>query len=144
MYKKGQYKFGAASEEKLKTCHPDLQRVVRRALSYGILDLSVTEGHRTTEKQAEYFRDGKSKLDGVKNKSKHQETPSRAVDLMPFPAVVFGKSVWEDTYRFHVLIGLMLAAASEEGVEIISGSDWGRDGSNTNDNFQDLPHFELA
>lgn len=122
--------------------HPDLQRVVSRALSYGVMDFSVIDCLRTDAQQAEKVAAGNSwTLD-----SKHLKQPdgySHAVDLMPYPAVVNGVDVWIDHQRFHVLGGLMLAAASEEGVKLRWGGDWDADGNNADSRSNDPGHFEL-
>lgn len=144
---KNKYLFGARSTAELETCHQDLQRVAHRALGYGVMDFSVTDGRRTTEEQIKLHRQGRSTLDGVTRKSKHQVDPpelSRAMDLMPYPGVVNGVSVWKDKQRFSVLAGLILAAAAEEGIAIRWGGDWDGDGNNVDSDLHDMPHFELV
>ena len=116
------FQFGNSSTEKLNSCTPVLQRVVRRALRFGVMDFSVTEGHRSLERQNELFLANKTTIDGVTQMGKHNHSPSLAVDLMPWPGVVNGVSVWDDKQRFCVLAGLMFAAAAEEGVSIRMGS----------------------
>jgi peptidoglycan L-alanyl-D-glutamate endopeptidase CwlK len=138
------YTFGPTSAAKLATCDDRLQRVARRALGYGVMDFAITEGLRTLEKQQEEFRAGRSQIDGIKKLSMHQHQPSRAIDVMPWPAEVNGVNVWKDTQRFAVLAGLLLAAAKEEGVSLRWGGDWDGDGNNADSNLHDLPHFELA
>ncbi len=138
------YAFGPASAAKLATCDDRLQRVARRALSYGIMDFAITEGLRTLEKQQEEFRNGRSQIDGVHKLSMHQHQPSKAIDVLPWPAEVNGVNVWKDPQRFSVLAGLLLAAAKEEGVALRWGGDWDGDGNNADSSLHDLPHFELA
>lgn len=141
--------FGKGSTEKLKTLHPKLRLVVQKALDFGVMDFSVIDGIRTYEEQRELFlaKPPKTKLDGVTRKSKHQADEngfSQAVDLLPYPAEINGVNVWSDSSRFHILAGLMYAAASELGVVIRWGGDWDSDGNNKDSSFDDLPHFELA
>lgn len=141
------YLFGSRSTTELETCHKDLQRVAHRALGYGVMDFSVTDGRRTTEEQIKLHRQGRSTLDGVTRKSKHQADPpelSRAMDLIPYPGTVNGVNVWNDKQRFSVLAGLIMAAAAEEGVKIRWGGDWDGDGNNADSSFHDMPHFELV
>ncbi len=138
------YTFGTTSAAKLSTCDDRIQRVMRRALGYGLMDITVLEGVRTLEKQQEEFRAGRSEIDGVNKLSKHQEVPSRAVDVMPWPAVVNGVNVWDDKQRFAVMAGLILAAAKEEGVALRWGGDWDGDGNNADSKLHDMPHFELS
>lgn len=137
-------KFGNRSKANLDTADPRLQRVCYRALSYGVMDFSVIEGHRTIEKQQKLYAEGKSQIDGITRKGKHNENPSLAVDLLPYPHKINGVNVWEDKQRFSVLAGLILAAAAEEGVTLRWGGDWDGDGNNADSSFHDMPHFELA
>lgn len=139
-----EYSFGKTSRSRLDTVHPDLVRVVERALSFGIMDISIIEGNRSIERQQELFHDGKSEIDGVNRLGKHNHLPSLAVDIMPYPAVVNGVNVWADNQRWNQLSGLMLAAASLEGVDIRWGGDWDGDGNNADSNFNDYPHYELV
>lgn len=137
------FAFGRASRAQLATMDARLQRVLRRALSYGVLDFSVLEGHRGKSRQEHYFRTGRSKVrwpDG-----KHNPYPSKAVDLAPW---VGGGIPWaEDDERelryWQLLAGLVLAAAAEEGVELRWGGDWDGDGDLLDQDFNDLGHFEL-
>lgn len=137
------YSFGARSRDKLNTCAVSIQQVTERALSYGVMDFSVTEGHRTVEVQQQLYREGKTQIDGVDKLGKHNVMPSKAADLLPYPATVNGVNVWSDKQRFCVLAGLMYAAAAELGVSIRWGGDWDGDGNNADSNFLDLPHFEI-
>ena len=137
------YSFGRRSASNLMTCDTRLQAVARRVLSYSVMDFSVIEGHRSLQRQKELYDAGKSKIDGINKKGKHNYTPSKAMDLLPYPAEVNGINVWNDHQRFCVLAGLIMAAAAEEGVKIRWGGDWDGDGNNADSNFHDLPHFEL-
>ncbi len=135
------YTFGKRSSDKLETVSDSLQRVAHRALSFGVMDFSVTCGHRTTQEQNELYLDGKSQLDGVNKKSKHQLR--LAIDIMPYPAEVNGVNVWNDEFRWIQLSGLMLAAAAIEGVNIRWGGDFDSDGNNVDNGFIDYPHYEI-
>lgn len=136
--------FGARSQKNLSSCHELLQRVACRAIGYGVIDFSVIEGHRAIDRQQQLFAEGKSKIDGVTKRGKHNEQPSEAVDLLPYPHEINGVNVWADRQRFCVLAGLMYAAAAENGVAIRWGGDWDCDGNNADSNFNDLPHFEIV
>lgn len=136
-------KFSKRSQDILSTCHPDLQRVVSRALCLQVIDFSVIEGHRSAQRQQELFTQGRTQLDGVKKRSKHNADPSEAVDLLPWPYTVNGVNVWDDKLRFHMLAGVMFSAASLESVRLRWGGDWDGDGNNADSNFHDLPHFEI-
>lgn len=52
--------FGKASESNLIGVHPDLVKVVRRALEITPIDFKVIEGCRTVERQRELVKDGAS------------------------------------------------------------------------------------
>lgn len=133
--------FGPASEKRLKTCHPDIQTVLHEAIRY--VDFSVLCGHRTFEEQAEAYRQGRSQLDGKFKKSKHQSMPSIAVDVMPWPGVLHGVSVWQDETRYSHVIGIIMGVALVHGVQFRWGGDWDGDTSLKNHRFIDMPHLEL-
>lgn len=136
-------KFGNRSQKHLDTCDPVLQRIAQRALSYGVMDFSVIEGHRTIARQQQLFAEGKTQIDGITSKGEHNEMPSLAFDLLPYPHEINGVNVWADRQRFSVLAGLIYAAAAEEGAKVRWGGDWDGDGNNADSTFNDLPHFEL-
>jgi peptidoglycan L-alanyl-D-glutamate endopeptidase CwlK len=103
--------FGTKSQTILATCHPDLQEVCNAVIPH--YDFSVIEGHRSNSRQDELFRQGKSKLQG--GESKHNHSPSLAVDIVPYPID------WEDTERFYLLAGFIFQAAKELGIELRGG-----------------------
>ena len=79
------YSFGRTSRQRLNTCHPDIILIMEEVIKF--YDISILEGIRTTEKQQEYFHTGRSKLDGIKLLSKHQDQGdglSHAIDIMPY------------------------------------------------------------
>lgn len=142
------YTFGNRSKEKLAQCHPDLQLIASESLKVSMVDFGVSEGHRTIEKQQEYFNSGKSKVDGIKIKGKHNYQPSLAFDIYAYvkgkPHLAFNK-----TYLSY-LGGVITATAQRllnEGKithKVRWGYNWDGDGEiGTDQRFQDLPHFEL-
>ena len=137
------FRFGKSSSEKLATCDIRLQRIMQRALSFGIMDFSIIEGYRSIEEQQDKFKQGLSEIDGISKKGKHNYSPSLAVDIMPYPTGINGVDVWKDKQRFCVLAGIVLSSAKLEGVKIRWGGDWDGDGNNADSNFSDLPHFEI-
>lgn len=126
--------FSKVSLDRLATCHPDLQRVMREVIRY--MDVSILEGHRGEDRQNRMYRDGKSQLRWPK--SKHNSTPSRAVDVAPYPIN------WMDTKRFYYMAGLILGIAATMGIRLRWGGDWDRDTTFHDQTFDDLPHFELV
>ncbi len=49
------FQFGRTSSIKLNELHFSLQMVAREALAMGLMDFSITEGHRGEELQNEYY-----------------------------------------------------------------------------------------
>lgn len=142
-------KFGKSSRDKLSTCHPDIQAILNALIE--IYDFTVVEGERSLETQQEYFRAGKSTKDGVINKSKHQSSPSMAVDIMPVAPdtnAFSGKTL--DNARFYFMMGMVQVIAIqllEQGIishNVRFGLDWDGDKIYSDQTFHDLPHFELV
>lgn len=115
--------FGPRSEERLQGVHADLVKVVRRALELSTVDFSVSEGLRTKERQAELYKDGKSKTMNSRHITGH------AVDL--YPTAKAGKD-WAPA-DFAPVVAAMRSASHELGIPIVHGADWG----------WDQPHHEL-
>lgn len=134
--------FGQRSLSHLDTCHDELQTLCHSLIRF--YDFSVIEGTRSDERQAQLFAEGRSTLDGVTQRSKHQTYPSRAVDLLPYPAELHGVNVWQDRQRFAHFIGQLKGHAQLLKIEIRVGMDWDGDGSPHNHRFVDYPHVELA
>ncbi len=142
------YQFGKRSKEKLAQCHSDLQLIATESLKVSSMDFGVSEGHRTIEKQQEYFNSGKSKVDGIKIKGKHNYQPSLAIDIYAYipgkPKLAF------NTSNLAYLGGVLTATAKRllnEGKishRLRWGFNWDMDGEiGTDQRFQDMPHFEL-
>ena len=72
-------KFSNTSLQKLNTCHPDIVLIMSEAIK--IADFTILEGSRPDELQYKYFKEGKSKLDGIKQKSKHQVTKQNPLSM---------------------------------------------------------------
>ncbi len=128
------YSFSPSSRERLSECHPTLIAVLNRAIK--LKDFTVLEGHRREERQNVMFRTGKSKLKWPN--SKHNQSPSLAVDIAPYPID------WNDFREFDYLAGLVIGIGHQMGVEIRWGGDWNRNGALSDNRFNDLPHFELV
>lgn len=142
------YELSEKSLEKFKTLHPDLQKILSELIK--VYDFAIIEGHRTLEQQQQYYKEGKSKLDGVNNKSKHQSYPSLAVDIMPYKKGTNAFSGDElDTMRFYFMMGMVKVIAhnlldkGEISHGVRFGLDWDGDDTFTDQTFHDLPHFEL-
>lgn len=120
-----QFKLGIRSRLALRGVHPDLVRVVERAIGLSDVDFTVTEGLRTKERQAQLFVAGASKTLNSRHLTGH------AVDLA---ALVGGKVRW-DWPLYDTLAAAMKEAARIECVPIEWGGDW--------ESFRDGPHFQL-
>lgn len=118
--------FGQQSKNRLVTCDKQIQDVLNEAIKY--IDFSVIDGHRTRERQDEYFRLGTSTVKFPY--SKHNKYPSRAVDIAPYPGLFNA-----DDEEFYRLASYVLAAANDLGVRLEWGGHW--------KNFKDMAHFEL-
>lgn len=119
------FTFGPRSLSKLEGIHPDLRKVMDRAIEITTLDFSVTEGLRTEARQKQLVAIGASKT----MKSRH--LTGHAVDVAPFAA---GKTRW-DWPLFHQLAPVIKQAAADVSVPIEWGGDW--------QSFPDGPHFQL-
>ena len=126
-------KLGRKSTEKKKQCHQDLQSILDEAIL--IYDFSILCGHRNEQKQTQLYLESKSKL--TFPNSRHNQEPSLAVDIAPYPID------WKDTKRFFFLAGIIKAIAFEKKIKIRWGGDWDSDTDFSDQNFNDLPHFEL-
>tara|TARA_R100001530_G_scaffold62281_1_gene44834 strand:+ start:269 stop:664 length:396 start_codon:yes stop_codon:yes gene_type:complete len=126
-------KFGKRSMERLNTCDEDLIALFQEVVKY--FDCSVLEGHRGEEKQNKYFNEGKSKLKYPEGR--HNKKPSNAVDVVPYPVD------WEDREQMSYFAGFVKGVAYKMGIPIRWGGDWNNNNDLKDNNFDDLPHFEL-
>lgn len=123
--------LGTTSKKRLMGVHPDLVRVVERAIEITPIDFGVTEGLRTIETQKRYVAEGKSTTMNSMHLPQDDEY-SWAVDL--YCRDNKGNVTWEHDW-FRLVIQAMMTAAIELGVQIKAGGLWRT--------FQDSPHFEL-
>lgn len=119
------YNLGTRSRQRLKGVHPDLVRVVERAIQLAPVDFAVVEGLRTADRQQQLMAAGASKT----LRSRH--LTGHAVDL---GALVDGEVRW-DWPLYHKIAAAMKAAATELSVPLEWGGDWRT--------FKDGPHFQL-
>lgn len=124
------------SEEILQTCHPDIIAVVHAAAIPDGPPFRVIAGHRGEAEQNALFHKGFTKLSW--NKSRHNAEPSEAADLVPEPVQ------WRDHAPFHLLAGWVLAKAEALRISLRWGGDWNRNWNLTDQQFNDLCHFELV
>ena len=146
------YSLGATSRERLKGVHPDLIRVVERAVRVTPVDFTVLEGVRSVARQRELVRKGASKTMDSRHITGH------AVDLGAW----IGGAVRWDWPLYYSLAAAMQRAARELNIPIVWGGVWDRRLNDLPDDmdaavaayvrrrkdagrsaFIDGPHFEL-
>lgn len=125
--------FSATSLEKLSTCDERLQRVFKEVIKY--FDCTVICGFRGKEEQDEAFRTGRSQKPWPTGE--HNKKPSKAVDVIPFP------NNWNDTNQMRYFAGFVVGIAATMGIKIRWGGDWNCNRDLKDQNFNDLPHFEV-
>jgi len=137
--------FGKRSKAVLEGVHADLQAIHWEVIRY--YDHSVYERYRDLERQWKLFQEGKSKIDGIRKRGKHNYFPSLATDSAPYP-IDFADRL-KAKARFYQFSGYMFAVAKrllEEGKishRLRWGGDWDSDKDFEDQSFDDLPHFEL-
>lgn len=113
------------SLDRLTGVHPDLVRVVKRAIEITTVDFAVLEGVRSKARQEQLVKAGASQTMNSRHITGH------AVDL---GAYVSGSVRW-DWPLYSKIADAMKQAAAELGVPIEWGGDWRT--------FKDGPHFQL-
>lgn len=119
------YVLSKKSLDRLTGVHPDLVRVVKRALEITTVDFAVLEGVRSKARQEQLVKAGASQTLNSRHLTGH------AVDL---GAYVSGSVRW-DWPLYHKIADAMKQASAELGVPIEWGGDWQK--------FKDGPHFQL-
>lgn len=108
------YRLGASSRRNLVGVHPDLVRVVERAIEITTQDFSVIEGLRSPKRQAELVRSGASRTADSRHLTGH------AVDLA---AYVGGRLSW-DWPLYYQIADAMREAANELRIAVRWGGAW--------------------
>lgn len=119
------FRLSARSRSRLQGVHPDLVRVVERAIALTPVDFMVTEGLRDADRQAGLVKAGASRT----LKSRH--LTGHAVDIA---ALVDGEVRW-DWPLYPRIAAAFKQAAQDLAVPLTWGGDWPR--------LRDGPHFEL-
>ena len=123
--------WSARSLKNLAGIHPDMRRVLDRALQDSPIDFVITEGLRTKERQKQLVAAGASKTMNSRHLTGH------AVDLCPLMDLDRDGKI-ETAEMFNVplmrrLNAHIAAAFAAEKVAFEWGGDWG----------WDFPHYEL-
>ena len=119
------YVLGTVSKNNLKGVHPDLVKVVEKAITLTEIDFRVTEGLRSKARQIELVNNGASKTLNSRHITGH------AVDVV----ALIGGSVRWDWPLYDKIAKAFKQAAKELNIPIVWGGDW--------KSFKDGPHFEL-
>lgn len=129
--------FSQKSIEKLNTCDPRLQGIMRKAIRASKIDFGISCGYRSPEDQLKAFNEGKSKIQAG---GKHNVSLALAVDIFGY---VNGKADYSVPVMCY-LAGIIQACAFELNIPIRWGGNWNGDGEIlTDQSFDDLPHTEL-
>ena len=120
------YKLSEKSLDRLKGLHPDLVKVVKRAIEITDIDFSVGEGLRSITRQKELYQQGATMTMNSRHLTGH------AVDLIALDED--GKVTWDWKY-YQPLAAAMKQAAKDVCVSIEWGGDW--------KTFKDGPHYQL-
>ena len=149
------YFLSSSSKARLSTCHPDLQLIIEEAIKWSPIDFGVSHGYRSPEEQNELYKKGRTEpgqivtyLDGYNKKSKHNESPSQAVDIYCSPS-----EIMYDPEHLCAVGGVIMATAArlyEEGKinsRLVWGNDWNKNGilikKDGSERFVDIPHFQI-
>ena len=153
---KKKFVLSRLSLSRLEGVHPDLVKVVKRAIEITPQDFMIVEGVRTKEQcylnygkgrtaaqctakgvPAKYAQPKAAKVTWVNNPLSSKHVTGKAIDLVPYPVD------WNDLSKFDQVAKAMFAAAKELGVSIRWGADWDNDGNYREKGEYDSPHFEL-
>lgn len=118
------YKLSKRSRDNLRGVHPDLIKVVERALEITPVDFAVIEGLRSVTRQKELYEAGASRTMNSRHLTGH------AVDL-----AAYVNGIRWDWPLYDAIAVAMKQAAKEMGIAIVWGGRW--------QTFRDGPHFEL-
>ena len=119
------FDFSERSRRNLQGVHPDLVRVMWRAIRITPIDFVITEWLRTEARQRQLVDAGASRT----MRSRH--LTGHAVDV----AVLIGREVRWDWPLYVQLSRVVKEASVIERVAITWGGDWPK--------FRDGPHYEL-
>lgn len=124
-------RFSQRSLDRLNTCHPDIRRVMLRAIAESGIDFTVLEGVRSLAVQRLYYVKGATKTMKSRHLAHKSDGLSRAVDVAPW---VKGAVSWH--WPLYNRLAIVIKEAAEaEGVPLEWGGDWRT--------FKDGPHWQL-
>lgn len=153
-------KFSNRSLARLRTCHPILQELCQRVVEHH--DISIITGHRTQQQQDEARHNNSQKS---WPNSKHNTTPSMAVDIAPYPlpeswgslsgatTMLARDLAWKERVKFYEALAVfrfcwaqMITDFPEiaDQCRLRLGADWDGDHDYRDQTFDDLGHIELT
>lgn len=138
------YSFSQRSLDKLAECHIDLQTVMKEAIKASPYDFGITWGYRSPVKQNELYQQGRTiegkivtYVDGYEKKSKHNYSPSQAVDIACY---INKELTWNfEIYKIvasHIMeVAEQLFLDNKISNRITWGGNWNK--------LKDWPHFQI-
>lgn len=123
--------FSEKSLQLLNTINKQLGILATEVLKISKIKFEITEGYRDQTTQQKYFKEGKSQLDGIIKKSKHQQ--GKAIDIVCYDPNT-NKPTYDKKELYYYIAGLFECKAKELTIEITWGGWW---------SFEDCVHFEL-
>lgn len=156
------FALSTTSKNRLKGVHPNLVKVIERAIEITEVDFMVVEGVRTRENMminwgkgrtaaqcaawgipAKYAKPDAAKVTWLRNPFASNHAPKTdgygyAVDLLPAPYD------WKNLKDFDKMADAVLEAAKELGIAVRWGADWNKNGKSREKGETDSPHFELG
>ncbi len=123
------FQLGPRSKMRLNGVHPDLVKVVERAIQITTVDFTVLEGVRSVERQRKLLEAGSSWT----MNSRHIPGPDGYAKAVDLGAWVDDQVDWSWPLYMEIAKA-MKTAAKELKVPIVSGVDW---------KVKDGPHHEL-
>lgn len=114
--------------------------VLRLAVKY--VDFSIVCGNRSEAQQNGAFDSGNSRVRWPN--SKHNNMPSLAVDIAPYPKLFSESDPTAVAAEFSFVAGFIRGVAAIQGVELRWGGDWNGNLDTTDQTLQDWGHLELV
>lgn len=121
------YHFSKRSKKRLHGVHPQLKRIMYKAIEITEVDFTVLEGLRSLERQKKLVAEGASTTMNSRHLTGH------AVDIAPY---IDGRISWHWPH-YHQLAPFIFDAAEELGIH---GLEWGGHWRS----FPDGPHWQLS
>ncbi len=129
------FKLSRRSLDRLSGVDDRMIELIQAAISKSPIDFGIPQlgGNRTAEEQHQLYKEGVSKCDGYKKKSRHQS--GNAVDVYAYHNK---KASW-DKVHLALIAGVVLAEAKAMGLNVVWGGTFG----SKDFNGWDMPHFQL-